>query len=158
MDCRMNGLGVFGTLGLGPLLFTELGADIYLATDKAVRETGMDRLSFDTIAAVGVRGFPGWVVRPLVQAGLGLEVSHLSWNADGAELTSVHPLGFVGTGAEVAVGDSLRLGLNLRLYLMAAFQPVLTVAAYDGGASARVTGDAVMSAAGQLQLWARFDF
>src|SRR5688500_9821201 len=47
-DCRMDGLGIFGTLSFTPWFFTELSVDLYQATSGTVEDEAMDRISFQT--------------------------------------------------------------------------------------------------------------
>ncbi len=110
-DCRMNGFGVFGTLDANRYLFGELGVDFYQATPE-VTESGMDRVSTHTLAAVGLRMFPKFVITPYVQLGVGAEYTRI--DLGGGRTEKLYPMTFVGIGTEINVTRELKLGANIR--------------------------------------------
>lgn len=116
-DCRMNGLGVFGTLDLGRYFFTELGVDTYQAVKTAGDDAGMDRVSALVSVAGGVRMFPDFVVTPFVQAGTGVEWTRV--DVGGQRNSGAYPIGFFGVGGDLNVTRSLKIGSVLRFLGMA---------------------------------------
>jgi len=133
-ECRMNGLGVFVRRGLGRF-FAEGGADVYFsesfplpAADLASGDR-QDRLSGLVTVAVGAnlvrtKHFVGYA-----QLGAGLELTQFRFSHGEDELEDQRalPLGFVGLGGELRLGDRTSLGANLRAHVMgnfdAAYQP-----------------------------------
>ncbi len=121
----MDGVGVFAerALGGGPF-FVEAAFDLYFTDGFIVADSpadaGVDRLSGLTTIAAGARMWPRAVVSPYVQVGTGLEITHVSID-DGVAGSFVLPLGFVGIGGDVALGDQLRLGMTMRALVMADF-------------------------------------
>lgn len=113
-DCRMDGAGLFGTLDLGRHFFGELSADLYHATAGPVSE-GMDRSSFHTLAAIGVRILPGYLVTPYIQAGGGSEFTRIDIEDTSEKM--VLPEGFMGVGGELH-WKSLHFGSTLRVASM----------------------------------------
>ncbi|MEZ4403739.1 MAG: hypothetical protein R3B06_27190 [Kofleriaceae bacterium] len=126
-QCRMNGLGVFARRGLGRF-FTEGGADFYFSErfpQAPVDAMGdqFDRLSgLITVAAganvIETRRFVGYA-----QLGAGLELTRFTFRHVDDVMTDQRalPVGFVGFGGEVRVGQRTRLGANLRAHLMGNF-------------------------------------
>jgi hypothetical protein len=155
LDCRMDGVGAFATLTFKEVLFGELSLDYYQATGGTVSDERMDRLSIHTLAAIGLRAFPSSWIHPIVQVGVGAEFTEVEWIDQEVASTGVYPMGFVGGGAEVEVGDHARLGLNLRLFMMAGFAP--RPAEDLSGADALEASGADPEAAAQVQLWARYE-
>ena len=118
-DCRMDGMGLFGTLDLNRNLFAELSADFYNARHSTVNDERMDRFSAHSLAAIGFRMFPEFVLTPYIQAGGGAEWTRIELHDTGAEKTAVYPMGFLGFGAEVTIIEHLSLGANVRMLLAA---------------------------------------
>ena len=114
LQCRMDGVGLTGTLELPGNFFGELGVDYYHALAEPVLE-GIDRLSLHTSAAVGYRLFPNFIVSPNLQAGVGAEFTKVELL--GAEAEAVVPVGFMGVGGEVNLGR-LKLGMSARVHAM----------------------------------------
>jgi hypothetical protein len=144
-DCRMNGLGVFGERRFGEHAFAEAALDMYTATGESVMTEHMDRVSTLATVAAGLRMFPNAIVSPFVQVGLGAEHTHVT--AGTFDESRVLPVGFIGAGGDLHLGDHLRLGMTLRALVMGAF---------DHGAPDK---DPTLSAkpAAQLQFFARYD-
>ncbi len=117
-DCRMDGLGLFTTMAFGKHLFAEGGLDYYQAHADVVEE-GMDRQSLHGTLALGLRMFPDFFLTPHVQLGGGMEWTDVQMNDTGAESSEVLPTGFLGVGGELNITDSLKVGGNLRMYVMA---------------------------------------
>jgi hypothetical protein len=113
-QCRMDGVGLTGTLELPGNFFGEVGVDYYHALAEPVLE-GIDRLSLHTSAAVGYRLFPDLIVSPNIQAGVGAEFTRVE--LQGAEAEALVPVGFMGVGGEVNLGR-LKLGAVARVHAM----------------------------------------
>ncbi len=127
-ECRMNGLGVFVRRGVGRF-FAEAGADVYfseafpLPTSDDGSGDQQDRLSgLLTVAAganlVQTKHFVGYA-----QLGVGLEMTQFrfSHGDDTLEDRRALPLGFVGIGGELRLGDRTSLGASLRAHVMGNF-------------------------------------
>lgn len=115
-DCRMGGVGIFGTLDVHKYFFLELGLDSYQA--QKAREEGMDRVSVQSTVAAGLRMWPDFYLSPYVQLGLGVEWTRVDMVM--RERTSgVFPLAFLGVGAELHVFRTLSAGAVLRVAAMA---------------------------------------
>lgn len=113
-NCRMNGVGAFGGFELGSKLYSELSVDMYYATARPL-EQGIDRLSFHTQGLVGFRmPITSWLI-PHVHLGGGAEVTRVE--IFGREDRGVKPVGFVGLGGELALGD-FRFGSTIRSNVM----------------------------------------
>jgi hypothetical protein len=115
-DCRMNGLGVFGTLDFGKYFFGELGLDSYSAVKSGDEAASMDRISLLTSVAAGVRMFPDFYVTPYVQLGTGLEWTRV--DAAGGRTTGTYPIGFFGLGADLNLLRQLKVGMVMRVLAM----------------------------------------
>lgn len=126
-DCRMNGVGIFGQQALPAGFFLEAGLDAYFTDGRFVAgsgdedEDGEDRLSGLATGAAGVRFFPGAVVSPYAQVGLGLEATRVAFAGTGSK-AFLMPVAFLGVGGDLHVGR-LALGTSLRLHAMAQFEP-----------------------------------
>lgn len=153
-DCRMNGLGVFGTLDFGEYFFGELGLDSYQAVKSASGDdAGMDRISILTSVAAGVRMFPDWYVTPYVELGTGVEWTRVDVGSQ--RTTGTYPIGFFGVGADVNVLRSLKLGSVIRVLGMA--HPVLDDVNSPVYKPSRPV-DMEYQPAAQAQLYARYVF
>ena len=156
-DCRMDGLGLFNTYELGGGFFTEAGLDYYQAIGRVVDEEGMDRISVSAIGAIGFRMFPWFVISPYVQLGGGVEYSKVTWTGFETENNGFHPVGFLGIGSDVNIGDHVRLGMNIRALMMAGFPPPEHGPAHQhGGVHFHSPSDAEAAAAGQVQFFFRY--
>jgi hypothetical protein len=116
-DCRMNGFGVFGTLDLTKHAFLELGLDSYQLLRAGGESSDMDRVSILTSVAGGLRMFPDFFITPYVQIGAGVEWTRV--DIMGQRTTGTYPIGFIGLGAELNLGDHLRAGAVMRMLGMA---------------------------------------
>lgn len=114
-DCRMNGIGIFGTMDIGRHFFGELGIDSY----SLVHPSGntMDRTSLLTSVAAGFRMFPDFVITPYVQVGGGLEYTRV--DVDGGRTTGAYPMAFLALGGELNVTHEFKLGTVMRMLAMA---------------------------------------
>ncbi len=158
-DCRMDGLGVFATMETDDHFFGEAELDYYQAHGSAVAE-GMDRESAHLLVSVGARMFPHHFLTPYVQVGGGAEWTQLTITATGGEREELLPAGFIGFGAEVNVTDHLKVGSNLRMFVMA--HPAHETSTASPGTShhALTAADEAVpldyGAAGQLQFFVRY--
>jgi hypothetical protein len=119
--CRMGGMGVFAELPLSRRFFLEGGLDAYFAEEAGNEASwAIDRFSGLMTVAGGAYLVPGARFSPYVQAGLGMEVTHVSVGTQ--EDSFVLPLAFIGLGADVRVGPA-RLGASLRVNAMGYFDP-----------------------------------
>ena len=150
-DSRMDGLGLFVSRSLGHHVFAEVGLDLYRAHGEIVALGDMDRVSTHLSAAVGLRMFPGSLLSPYVQAGLGGEVTHVRFGHGPLEMR-LYPSGFLGVGGDLRLGDHLRVGANARLHMMA--HPTALVTDRGGYVHAP---EFEPGAAGQAQLFARYE-
>ena len=114
-DCRMNGVGIFGTLDVTKHFFLELGVDSYSLVSK--EEEHMDRVSMLTSVAAGLRMFPDFVISPYIQVGTGAEWTRVT--VDGDRTTGVYPIGFLGIGGEINFTEHFKAGAVLRALMMA---------------------------------------
>lgn len=127
-ECRMNGLGVFARRGVGRF-FAEGGADVYfseafpLPAAEQMAGEQQDRLSgLVTVAAganlVRTKYFTGYA-----QLGAGVELTQFRFSHGDDVMTDerVLPLGFVGIGGEIRLGDRTSLGASLRAHVMGNF-------------------------------------
>lgn len=117
-DCRMDGMGVFTTIGLGDHLFSEVSLDYYQAHGSTVGH-GMDRESGHLLASIGARMFPDFLLSPYVQVGGGGEWTRIELTANGAEREDLLPTGFLGVGGELNLTEHLKVGATVRMFLMA---------------------------------------
>ncbi len=113
-DCRMNGVGVFGTVDFGKYLFGEISADYYHAIGEVIA-AGMDWQSLFMLGAAGVRLFPDVIISPFIEAGGGAEWTKIT--VGGGSDVRVLPTGFMGVGGEFDVWD-IGLGTQLRVFAM----------------------------------------
>ena len=115
-DCKMQGIGVFGTLDYNEHLFGEVGIDNYTAA-PSVRKRGMDRVSTHALFSVGLRMFPDFFISPNVQLGGGGEWTRIEVPAQDIVMRELYPVGFLGFGAEINATDNLKLGASFRMLL-----------------------------------------
>lgn len=126
--CRMNGLGVFGTLDLNKYVYGELALDFYSATPAVVKQ-GLDRTSSEGLVGAGFRMLPDFVITPYVELGGGGEYTHVELPQ--GNVNGVYPMGYAGFGAELNVTRQLMLGATMRM--LATTRP--TFASTDGSGS-----------------------
>jgi hypothetical protein len=113
-DCRMDGVGLFGTADFGKYLFAELSLDYYHAIGEVIA-SGMDRQSATVLGAAGLRLYPDFIISPYIQAGVGPEWTKISMEA--ATETKLLAAAFVGVGGELDMWG-LKLGSNIRVFAM----------------------------------------
>ncbi len=138
--CRMNGFGVFGTLDANKYLFGELSLDFYSATPDTVSE-GLDRTSTHTLAGVGFRMLPDFVITPYVMLGGGAEYTRVELPE--GDLEALYPMGFIGLGGELNVTRELKLGAVVRM--LATARPEIAAngsGSIYGSSEAALTGEA----------------
>jgi hypothetical protein len=114
-DCRMNGVGLFGTLDVTKHFFLELGVDSYQSVKDDAEH--MDRVSMLTSTAVGLRMFPDFIITPYIQVGTGVEWTRV--DVMGQRTSGVYPMGFLGVGSELNILRNLKAGAVLRFLGMA---------------------------------------
>jgi len=126
-ECRMNGLGVFGERKVG-VAFVETGLDLYFSESFPLPETDtdlpIDRMSALVTAAIGLRADGPWRTSGYAQLGAGLELTRVSVPYGEGSITDqmAMPVGFLGVGADLRVGDRTYLGASLRAHVMGNFE------------------------------------
>lgn len=113
-NCKMEGGGVFGTLRLTDNLYAEMSTDLYFATDQTLK-SGIDRISLHTVAALGARFAPDFIISPLIQIGGGAEYTWVQLFGERSQ--ALLPVGFIGAGGELNLGD-VHLGVTARFNAM----------------------------------------
>ena len=124
-QCRMNGMGVFGSRALRGPLFVEAGLDTYFSTNQAMpQDLPIDRQSALVSVAAGVRSsFTTWL-RGYAQVGVGAEFARVAVPYGDTTIRDdkVMPDGFVGIGADIRIGAASYVGANLRTLVMGNFE------------------------------------
>jgi hypothetical protein len=124
-ECRMNGLGVFGSRALTGPLFVEAGLDAYSsAGDTPDGDLPIDRMSGLLSAAIGVRTNPTSWFRGYLQLGAGAELTRVAVHyGDDRTLRDqkVMPEGFFGVGGDLRIMRGTYVGASLRLHVMGNF-------------------------------------
>lgn len=131
-NCRMNGVGVFGTLDLNKHVFGEVGLDFYSAAPET-NEQGLDRVSTHGTLGVGFRMLPDFIVSPYAELGGGVEATRIEALQDGETVMSqsaVYPVGYIGFGLELNATEHLKLGGAFRM--LATVLPKYGAAQGDG--------------------------
>jgi len=126
-ECRMNGLGVFGSRSLPGPLFLEAGLDFYSSADGPIgaesTDLPVDRMSGLLSTAIGARmSFTSWL-RGYIQVGAGVELTRVSvpYGEERIRDTKVMPEGFFGAGAELKIWKGTYGGAQLRTLVMGNF-------------------------------------
>lgn len=124
-ECRMNGLGVFGSRTLTGPLFVEAGVDTYFTKGAAPDgDLPIDRVSGLASVAIGVRmQFAPWL-RGYVQLGAGVEHTRVSVPYSFERRITDHmtlPEAFFGFGGDVRVGRATYVGASFRTHVMGNF-------------------------------------
>ncbi len=127
-ECRMNGVGIFGSRTLPGPFFIEVGLDVYTSQNFPVAPTASDlpisRMSGLLSTAAGVRtNFTSWL-RGYAQLGAGVELTRVAVPyGDGSTIRDDQalPEGFFGVGADVKVGSATYLGASFRTLVMGNF-------------------------------------
>jgi len=128
-ECRMNGVGVFGTRSLRGPLFVEAGLDAYTTSDIPIGpEEGdlpVDRMSALVSAAAGARtNLTSWL-RGYVQVGAGVELTRVSVPyGEGRTIrdSKAMPEGFFGVGLDLRVWRGTYVGASFRSLVMGNFE------------------------------------
>ncbi len=168
----MNGIGAFGEYALSRHAFVEAGADLYFAETfplAPAEQQDMDRMSGLFSVAGGLRMHPAGRVSSYVQLGVGLELTKVAMVEQGVSDSFALPVGFVGVGADIKISSRLRLGANLRAYVMGHFphdhtathdhDTIGTAARHDDGvlpASEAIELSPEPEAAAQAQFYLRY--
>lgn len=126
-ECRMNGLGVFGSRSLRGPLFLEAGLDFYSSADGPIApeptDLPIDRMSGLFSTALGARmSFTSWL-RGYIQIGAGIELTRVSvpYGEERIRDTKLMPEGFFGAGAELKLWKGTYGGAQLRTLVMGNF-------------------------------------
>lgn len=163
-ECRMNGLGVFGTRTLPGPFFVEAGLDMYSSADVTNEmDLPIDRTSGLVSGAVGVRTQVASWLRAYVQLGAGMEVTKVSvpYGDQRIRDTKAMPEGFFGVGADLKIWKGTHIGATFRTLVMGSFDYDPSHLDPDGGWVAAPTSDEVFSpstgVAAQGQFYIRRD-
>ena len=126
-ECRMNGVGIFGSRALRGPFFLEAGLDIYTSQDFPIAPTASDlpisRMSGLLSTAAGVRtNFTSWL-RGYAQIGGGVELTRVSVPYGDTTIrdNQALPEGFFGIGADLRVGAATYVGASFRTLVMGNF-------------------------------------
>jgi len=127
-ECRMNGLGVFGSRTLAGPLFVEGAFDAYFSSDfirgGPSTDVPIDRMSGLVSSAIGVRTDVTSWLRGYAQLGAGVELTRVSVPY-GSDLVvrdnKVMPEGFFGVGFDLRVSAGTYLGASMRVHVMGNF-------------------------------------
>ena len=163
-ECRMNGMGLFGSRTLTGPLFVEVGLDAYFTSgliDHASSDAPIDRTSGLVSAAIGARVSLAPWLRAFVQLGGGVELTKVTVPYDGDKSASdqkAMPEGFFGVGADLRIAQGMYLGASLRILAMGNFDYAqhMTDRVW-GTALPAETFDASVDLAAQGQFYIRHD-
>lgn len=163
-ECRMNGLGVFGTRELTGPVFVEAGLDMYSSIGAAQpQDLPLDRTSGLVSAAVGARTQIASWLRGYVQLGAGVELTSLSvpYGNERIRDRKAMPEGFFGVGVDLRVARGTHVGASLRTLVMGNFDYDPARLDMDNGwvaaPSSREVFDASPDVATQAQFYIRRD-
>jgi hypothetical protein len=126
-ECRMNGLGVFGSRALRGPLFVEAGLDVYSSADGPLgaepTDLPIDRMSGLVSAAIGARTHVTSWLRGYVQLGAGVELTRVSvpYGDERIRDSQVLPEGFFGAGLDLRIARSTYVGASFRTLVMGNF-------------------------------------
>ena len=123
-ECRMNGLGVFGTRTLPGPFFVEAGLDMYSSADVTNEmDLPIDRTSGLVSGAIGVRTQVASWLRGYVQLGAGMELAKVSvpYGDERIRDTKALPEGFFGVGADLKIWKGTHIGATFRTLVMGSF-------------------------------------
>jgi len=126
-ECRMDGIGVFGSRSLRGPLFVEAALDLYSSTDfnapGAEHDLPVARTSGLFSAAIGARAQVMSRVRAFVQLGAGVELTRVSvpYGEQTVRDDLVMPEGFFGAGFDIRVFKRTYLGAQFRAHVMGNF-------------------------------------
>jgi hypothetical protein len=165
-ECRMNGLGVFGSRTLRGPFFAEVGLDAYFSSDfiqgEPATDVPIDRMSALVSTAIGVRTDIASWLRGYAQVGAGIELTRLSVPyGDDLQVreNKVMPEGFFGVGLELRVTQGLYFGGSMRMLVMGNFDYAEHNSSATWGASMPPSEvfDASPDLAAQGQFYVRHD-
>lgn len=123
-ECRMNGLGVFGSHALRGPLFVEAGIDMYSSLQPALAtDLPIDRTSGLFSAAIGARSQLASWLRGYVQLGGGLELTRVSvpYGSERIQANKALPEAFFGIGLDIKLAKATYLGSSFRTLVMGNF-------------------------------------
>ncbi|CAN5908852.1 hypothetical protein BH11MYX2_BH11MYX2_34880 [soil metagenome] len=124
-ECRMNGLGVFGTRTISGPLYVEAGLDMYstAGTTHDDMDLPLDRTSGLISAAIGARTNIAWWLRGYVQLGAGVELTKLSvpYGDETIRDNKAMPEGFFGAGMDLRIMKDTYVGATVRTLMMGNF-------------------------------------
>lgn len=127
-ECRMDGVGVFGSRSLTGPLFVETALDLYSSTDFNAKGSENDlpiaRTSGILSMAIGARTTVMSRVRAFVQLGAGVELTKVSvpYGEQTVRDSLVMPEGFFGAGFDIRVFKRTYLGAQFRAHVMGNFE------------------------------------
>ncbi|HEU0033913.1 MAG TPA: hypothetical protein VFQ53_24965 [Kofleriaceae bacterium] len=165
-ECRMNGLGVFGSRVLTGPLYLEAGLDAYTSDPEAALPTDLpiSRMSSVATVAAGARASFTSRLRGFVQLGGGAELTRVSVpyrESLTIRDTKLMPAGFLGFGLDVRLGKQTYVGANVRTLMMGNFNytrdQLEMSEQWDGAPSSDRVFDASLDFAAQGQLYVRRD-
>ncbi|MEZ4373673.1 MAG: outer membrane beta-barrel protein [Polyangiaceae bacterium] len=152
-NCRMNGVGVFGTLDLNRHVFGEVGLDFYSAAPET-NDQGLDRVSTHGTLGIGLRMLPDFIVSPYAELGGGVELTRIEALQDGETVMShsgAYPVGYIGFGLEINATENLKLGGAFRM--LATVLPVYGESQGDGSWK---WNDTAVSSGGKIETQSDF--
>lgn len=126
-ECRMDGVGVFGSRSLTGPVFLEVGLDLYSSSDFTAPGTERDlpiaRTSALASTAIGARANFASRVRGFVQLGVGVELTRVSvpYGDQTVRDDLVMPEGFFGAGVDLRLAKRTYLGAQFRAHVMGNF-------------------------------------
>lgn len=163
-ECRMNGLGVFGTRTLPGPFFVEAGLDMYSSANVTNEmDLPIDRTSGLLSGAIGVRTQVASWLRAYVQLGAGMELTKVSvpYGDERIRDTKAMPEGFFGVGADLKIWKGTHIGATFRTLVMGSFDYDPSQLDPNSGWVAAPTSDTVFDAttgvAAQGQFYIRRD-
>lgn len=126
-ECRMDGLGIFASRGLGRIVFVEAGVDVYTSADTVLSspqtDLPIDRTSGLFSVAVGARSHLASWLRGYVQLGAGVELTRASVAYGDMRLRDAQllPEAFFGVGLDLRIARATYVGASLRTLAMGNF-------------------------------------
>lgn len=124
-QCRMNGLGLFGTRTLTGPLFVEAALDTYFSTNQSqASDLPIDRQSALVSISGGVRTQVTSWLGGYAQLGIGMELTRVAvpyGDSGTIRDNKVLPDGFLGIGGDIKIARGTYIGANLRTLVMGNF-------------------------------------
>ncbi len=162
-ECRMNGLGMFASRGLGGPLFLEAGLDAYFSADFPIAANAsdlpIDRTSGLVSVAIGARTNLAPWLRAYVQLGTGVELTRVSVPYgvnDRVQADKAMPEGFFGVGGELRVARGTYLGASFRMLVMGNFDYAIENAGMSNTWTAKPQPDQIFAASPSLATQGQF--